>query len=101
MVDADSLANIFGCRVAWLPMKYLGLPLRASYKSTCIWSGVVEKMERCLANWKRLYLLKGGRLTLIKSALSNLPTFYLSLFPILIVVAKKLETFSEIFYGEV
>jgi hypothetical protein len=30
VVDVDSLANIFGCRVAWLLMKYLGLPLRAS-----------------------------------------------------------------------
>jgi hypothetical protein len=29
-----------------------------------------------------LYLSKGGRLTLIKSTLSNLPTYYLSLFPI-------------------
>jgi hypothetical protein len=54
-----------------------------------------------MADWNRLYLSKGGRLTLIKSTLSNLLTYYLSLFPILIVVAKKLENFSEIFYGEV
>ena len=99
MVDADSLANIFGCRVALLPMKYSGLPLRASYKSTCIWSSVVEKLERRMADWKRLYLSKGGRLTLIKSTFSNLPTYYLSLFPILIVVAKKLENLTSSFMG--
>jgi hypothetical protein len=66
VVDVESLANIFGCRVAMLPIKYLGLPLGASYKSTSIWSSIVEKMERCLTGWKRLYLLKGGKLTLIK-----------------------------------
>jgi hypothetical protein len=41
--------------------------------------------------WNRLYLLKGGRLTLIKSTLSNLPTYYLSLFPIPLGVANKIE----------
>jgi hypothetical protein len=43
VADVDLLANIFGCRVAMLLMKYLGLPLRASYKSTSIWSGIVAK----------------------------------------------------------
>ena len=47
-------------------------------------------MERRLAGWKRLYLSKGGRVTLIKSTLSNLPTYFLSLFPILASVAKRI-----------
>jgi len=57
-------------------MMYLGFPLGAPYKSTTIWNGIVENMERKLAGWKRPYLSKGGRLTLIKSALSNLPTYF-------------------------
>jgi hypothetical protein len=32
--DVESLASIFGCRVALLQMTYLGHPLGASYKST-------------------------------------------------------------------
>ncbi len=44
----ESLSSIFGCRVARLPMKYLRLPLVASYKSSSIWNGIVEKIERRL-----------------------------------------------------
>uniref|UniRef100_A0A2N9IL45 Reverse transcriptase zinc-binding domain-containing protein n=1 Tax=Fagus sylvatica TaxID=28930 RepID=A0A2N9IL45_FAGSY len=54
-------------------------------------------MERCLAGWQRLYLSKGGRLTLLKSTLSSLPTHYLSLFTIPVSVAKSLEKFQRNF----
>ena len=74
--NVDRLARIFGCRVAGLHMKYLGLPLGAPYKSTTIWNDIVEKMGRKLAGWKKIYLSKGGRLTLIKNTLSNLPTYF-------------------------
>ena len=48
-------------------------------------------MERRLAGWKRLYLSKGGRVTLIKCILSNLLTYFLSLFPIPAAVANRIE----------
>jgi hypothetical protein len=57
-----------------LPLKYLGLPLRASFKANSIWDGVIEKIEYYLVRWKGMYLSKGERITLIKSTLSNLPT---------------------------
>jgi hypothetical protein len=74
--EVERLANLLGCRVASLPMTYLGLQLGSSYKSKSIWNGVIEKMERRLAGWKRMYLSKGARLTLINSTLSNMPTYY-------------------------
>jgi hypothetical protein len=39
-----------------------------------------------------MYLSKGGRVALIKSTLSNLPTHLLSLFPIPASVAKCIES---------
>ena len=56
-----------------------------------IWNPILEKMERRLEGWKHLYLSKGGRVTLIKSTLSNLPTYFLSLFPIPASVANRIE----------
>jgi len=89
--QVESLADILGCGVAILPVKYLGLPLGASDKSIHIWDGVIEKIERRLASWKRLYLSKGGRVTLIKSTLANLPTYFLSLFPLPASVGARIE----------
>lgn len=66
--NMDELAIVMSCRVGQLSMTYLGLPLSSTF------------MERRLAGWKRMYLFKGGCLMLMKSTLSNLPTYYLSLF---------------------
>jgi hypothetical protein len=43
------------------------------------------------------YLSKGGRLTLIKSTFSSLPTYYLSLFPIPKEIAHRLEKIQRDF----
>jgi hypothetical protein len=95
--DVEELASILGCGVASLPIKYLGLLLGAKYKDSHIWNSIIEKMENRLAGWKRLYLSKGGRLTLINSTLLSLPTYFLSLFPILVGVANRLEKLQRDF----
>ena len=87
----ELLLNVLGCKHVTLPMKYLGLRLGAKFKNKTIWNPILEKMERRLAKWKRLYLSKGGRVTLIKSTLSNFPTYFLSLFPIPTTVANRIE----------
>ena len=74
--NVQALAEILGCRVGALPMTYLGMPLGAPHKSPSIWNPILEKFERKLAGWKKLYLSKDGRLTLLKSTLSSLPTYF-------------------------
>ena len=68
----EMLVDALGCKQGLLLMKYLGLPLGAKWKDRVVWNPIIEKVERRLAGWKRLYLSKEGRLTLIKSTLSNL-----------------------------
>ncbi|XP_023871388.1 uncharacterized protein LOC111983979 [Quercus suber] len=95
--NMHKLVEILGCRESTLLLKYLGLLLSASFKDKTVWNPILEKMERRLADWKRLYLSKGGKVTLIKSTLSSLPTYFLSLFPIPVKVAKQMEDLQRDF----
>jgi hypothetical protein len=86
-----------GCGIADLPLKYLVFPLGASFKLKEVWRDLEDMMVRRLAHWKRLYLSKGGRVALIKSTLSNLPIYMLSLFLIPADVAKRIEKIQRDF----
>jgi hypothetical protein len=95
--NVGQLAGLLGCGYGVVPLKYLGLPLGASFKLKSMWAGLEDMMVRRLAPWKRLYLSKEGRVTLIKSTLSNMPTYMLSLFPIPADVAKHIEKIQRDF----
>jgi hypothetical protein len=57
-------------------------------------------MSQWLAPLKRMNLSKGARVTLIKSTLSNLLTYMLSLFHILAHVVKRIEKIQRDFLWE-
>ncbi|RVW27602.1 hypothetical protein CK203_103594 [Vitis vinifera] len=69
--EVEELAVELGCRVGSLPSTYLGLPLGAPHKSLSMWDEVEERVRRRLALWKRQYISKGGRITLIKSTMTR------------------------------
>ena len=72
--NLNVLARVLCCKVGSLPMIYLGMPLGAHYKDSSIWNPIIEKMERRLSGWKRLYFLSlftipqamAGRLEMIQ-----------------------------------
>ena len=72
----------------------------AFFEDKTIWNPILEKMVRRLAGWKRLYLSKGGKVTLIKNTLSSLPMYFLLLFPIPVKMAKRMEDLQiDFFFG--
>ena len=56
-----------------------------------MWKPIISKISKRLAAWKGRFLSIGGRLCLLKSVLSNLPIYYLSLFPMPATVATTIE----------
>ena len=90
--NIEQLACELGCKVGTLPLTYLGLPLGTRQNLVRIWEGIEERFRRRLIAWKRQYISRGGRLTLIKSTLSNLPIYHLlSLFRLPKGVKSRLE----------
>lgn len=74
----EELTNIISCDLLPLPISYLGLPFRAKASSKSIWNPVLEKMGSKLAHWKGNNLSYGGKLILLKSVLTSMPTYFLS-----------------------
>ena len=95
--DIEDLALELGCKVGGLPSRYLGLPLGAPFKSEVVWDCVEERFRKRLAMWKRQYISKGGRLTLIRSTLSSLPVYFMSLFLLPRKVRMRLEKIQRDF----
>ena len=75
-----STSNNLNCKVESLPFTYLGLPLGGYPKNALFWQPILDKVLGKLDKWRRYNLSGGGRITLCKSVLSSLPTYYISVF---------------------
>ncbi|WMV11713.1 hypothetical protein MTR67_005098 [Solanum verrucosum] len=85
------LASILQCKIEHLPTTYLGMPLGNNHKELEFLNGIIEKIEKRLANWKTTYQSLGGRVTLINSVLEALPTYVMSLFPLPTKIEERLD----------
>ncbi|RVW97250.1 putative ribonuclease H protein [Vitis vinifera] len=95
--NVEELAAAIGCKVGSLPTSYLGLPLGAQYRSRAVWDGVEERMRKKLARWKSQYISKGGRITLIRSTLANMPIYFMSMLSMPRKVRLRLERIQREF----
>lgn len=78
----DCAAKNLYCKKGSIPFNYLGLPIGGNSSRLSFWDPIIERMENKLSVWRGKLMSIGGRLTLIKSSLSNLPLYFMSLFPI-------------------
>ena len=99
-MDLLSTASSLGYKVDHLPLIYLRLPLGGYTKLSSFWQPVLDKVQIKLDKWKRFNLSRGGRATLYKSALLNIPTYYTSTFLLPEGVSSKLERILRNFFWE-
>ena len=93
--NVEELFSELGCKVGSLPSAYLGLPLGALFKSMATWDRVEERFRKRLIMWKRQYISKEGRINLIRSTLSSLKIYFISLLCTPRMVRLRLETSSS------
>ena len=80
-----------GCKVGNLLANCLGLPLGDPHNLLGAWDAMEKRYHKRLAMWKKQYISKGGKLTLIQSTLSSLPICFISLFRMPRIVSLRLE----------
>jgi mannosylglycoprotein endo-beta-mannosidase len=72
---AISFTDIMNCSTGSWPIKYLGVHVSGSRIHVIEWAHIVEKLLKRLDAWQGSALSLGGRLTLINSCLSSIPTY--------------------------
>ncbi|PWA61293.1 RNA-directed DNA polymerase, eukaryota, Reverse transcriptase zinc-binding domain protein [Artemisia annua] len=91
----EASTNILKCKTGQLPITYLGLTVGANMNRINNWTPVIQTFEQRLSSWK------AGRITLIRSVLDSLPTYFFSLYKAPVCVIAKLEKIRKsFFWGE-
>nr|GFB08322.1 RNA-directed DNA polymerase, eukaryota, reverse transcriptase zinc-binding domain protein [Tanacetum cinerariifolium] len=62
------------------------------------WNAVTQIFTSKLSSWKAKLLSVGGRLSLIKAVLSNLPTYFMSIYWMRVSIRSKLESMRSKFF---
>ncbi|XP_071714534.1 uncharacterized protein [Rutidosis leptorrhynchoides] len=96
--EVARLAAIMGCSNSALPFHFLGLPVGLNMSRIANWDPIISKIKKRLASWKTNMISFGGSLTLIKSVLGGLGTYYISLFKAPCKVIHTMESLRAVFF---
>ncbi|GJY30324.1 RNA-directed DNA polymerase, eukaryota, reverse transcriptase zinc-binding domain protein [Tanacetum coccineum] len=97
--DIDSAASTVGCSMFSSPFHYLGVKVGTSMSRLKSWKEITAKVSSRLLKWKLKTLSIGGRLTLLKSVLTAIPIFHMSLFKVPTGILKELESIRMNFFN--
>ncbi|XP_022008369.1 uncharacterized protein LOC110907742 [Helianthus annuus] len=89
--EVARLAALANCSAGSLPFLHLGVPIGVNMKRARYWKPVLDKFSSKLYKWKARHLSFAGRMTLAKSVLGSLPSYYLSLFAAPKCVLKSMK----------
>lgn len=87
---ATALANAFGCLVGSFPFTYLGLPMGLTKPQVKDYAPLICRIERRLTASSQ-FLSYAGRLQLVNSVLSSLPTYYMCTLKLPVTVMEIID----------
>ncbi|GJT73535.1 RNA-directed DNA polymerase, eukaryota, reverse transcriptase zinc-binding domain protein [Tanacetum coccineum] len=96
--EISHMAHIIGCGISKCPFKYLGVPVGCNMNRCVNWSAITNIFTSKLSSWKARLLSIGGRLSLIKAVLGNLPTYFMSIYLMPVSIRSKLESMRSKFF---
>lgn len=89
-----SSARILGWHTSSLPLKFLGVSVRANMNRWRNLRPITDRVKSRLSTLKALTLSFGGRLALVNFFASILPLYYFPIFKAPIFIVDDLEIFS-------
>jgi hypothetical protein len=94
----EELVSVLGCQVGSMPFTYLGLPLGTTRPSVQDFLPLLNRIERRMMGISSL-LSYAGRLIMVNSVLSALPTFYLGTLKIPVNVLHQIDKYCKLAFG--
>ena len=91
---ASSIANVFGYQVGIFPFTYLGLPLGLTKPQVKYYAPLIYRVERRLSASAQ-FLSYAGRLQLVNSVLSSLPTYYMCSLKLPVAVVEAIDKYRK------
>jgi mannosylglycoprotein endo-beta-mannosidase len=79
-ITLEMVLEHFQCSVQSFPCKYLGLPLHVRQICRVKIQPLIDKMASRLPTWKGCFLNRAGRLKILNTVLSSMPTYFLTVF---------------------
>ncbi|XP_058760640.1 uncharacterized protein LOC131633987 [Vicia villosa] len=85
------------CKVDKFPFKFLGFIVGGNQRNINFWNPVISSLKAKLAGWKGKLLSIGGRVTLLNSVVSNIPSYQLSFYKVPSKVVKDIRAIQRKF----
>lgn len=79
-LNVQEIMEDFACPIQNFPCKYLGLPLHTRRLRRVDIQPLIDKVANRIPTWKGRFLNKAGRLKILNTALSSIPTYFLTIF---------------------
>jgi len=95
----NEATSVLSCKIGRLPFIYLGLPIGGDARRLIFWEPVIDRIKARLSEWNSRNLSFGGRLILIRFALSSLPINTLSFFRAPSGIISSLVSILILFFG--
>ncbi|GJT28746.1 hypothetical protein Tco_0909021 [Tanacetum coccineum] len=93
--EVEKAARLVGCSTFITPFKYLGFKVGDVMSRINYWDEVIFKLSSRLSKWKLKTLSTGCGLTLLKSVLTSIPLYHMSIFKVRIGVLNKMESIRD------
>jgi len=81
---------MLNCKIMSFPFVYLRVRIGGNHKRVSFRKGLLDKVKKKLSRWKGRLMYMSGRVTLMKSALSSMFIFFLSIFKVPKSVNKEM-----------